>query len=165
MRKAFRDTSFKESRKNLDTEFTEIKTERGPISDRDCTDIFFTLLIVLAWVAMTLIGLVSLGVLHSTTINEGDPERLLRGVDYEGNICGVDGVVSHLSKKWEPNWNGITLSSNGDLVATELGICVSSCPNEGESRTDPYGEYGSWESLTDVCCLKIAAIFFALLFS
>ena len=150
MRKAFRDASFKESRKNLDAEFTEIKTDRGPTRERDCTDIFFTLLIVFGWIAMTIIGFVALGIIHSTKINEGDPERLLRGVDYEGHICGVDGVVSHLEKKWEPNWNYVTTSSNGDLVPSELGICVSSCPKEGESRTDPYGNYGSWESSTDV---------------
>lgn len=99
MRKAFRDTSFKVSKQNIDAEFTEMKTERGPVSERDCTDLFFTLLIFCGWIAMTVIGLVALGVIHSTTINKGDPERLLRGVDYEGNICGVDSVVSELGKK------------------------------------------------------------------
>lgn len=68
-------------------------------SDRDCTDIFFTLLIIFGWIAMTIIGLISLGVIHSTKINEGDPERLVRGVDYEGHICGVDSAVSDLGKK------------------------------------------------------------------
>lgn len=48
---------------------------------------------------MTIIGLISLGVIHSTKINEGDPERLVRGVDYEGHICGVDSAVSDLGKK------------------------------------------------------------------
>lgn len=149
MRKAFRDASFKQSRSQLDLEFTEIKEERGPSKDRDCTDIFFTILIIFGWIAMTVIGLIVLGPIHSTTINKGDPERLLRGVDYEGNICGVDNPVKDLGKKWEPNWNFITKSSTGDLVASELGICVSSCPESGETRSDPYGKYGNWTSSSD----------------
>jgi hypothetical protein len=90
MRKAFRDASFKESRKNLDAEFTEIKSERGPTKERDCTDIFFTLLIIVGWISMTVIGFVALGVIHSTKINEGDPERLLRGVDYVSTTHHLD---------------------------------------------------------------------------
>lgn len=43
----------------------------------------------------------------------------------------------------------MTLSTTGDYVPLQFGICVSSCPEEGESRSDPYGEYGSWESVVD----------------
>lgn len=60
--------------------------------------------------------------------------------------------------RWEPNSNYVTFSSNGDYVPSELGICVDSCPMAGESRTDPYGEYGSWESLTDVSAINFPVI-------
>lgn len=47
-------------------------------------------------------------------------------VDYKGNICGVDGKVKNYDKKWEPS------------ILNEFGICVKSCPSEGESRVDVY---------------------------
>jgi hypothetical protein len=48
-------------------------------------------------------------------------------MDYMGNLCGVDAQVKDLKYKWEPNYNGITMSSTGDFVPTALGICVDSC--------------------------------------
>jgi hypothetical protein len=58
---------------------------KGPGSDRKCTDVIFLLLIVLLWVCMTGVGCVAM--------QNGDIDRLLNGVDMEGNICGVDSDV------------------------------------------------------------------------
>ena len=48
-------------------------------------------------------------------------------MDYMGNLCGVDDPVTDLKYKWDPNYNYITMSSTGDFVPAELGICVDSC--------------------------------------
>jgi hypothetical protein len=72
------------------------------------------------------IGWAALGVIHSREIHKGDPERLLRGVDYKGHICGVDSPVKSLEKKW--------IYSSTSLA----GICVNSCPDTGDVRVDPY---------------------------
>jgi hypothetical protein len=72
------------------------------------------------------VGFAALGVIHSTKIHQGNPQRLLHGVDYKGHICGVDSPVQHLDKKWI--YNPPSLS----------GICVDDCPSLGDSRTDVY---------------------------
>lgn len=122
----------------------------GPEKKRHCTDCCCLLLLLLASAAMHAIGLAAIGAYESTYIDRGNPDRLLRGVDYKGNICGVDAEVKHLGKKWEPNSIYVNPDSNGVYVPSELGICVPDCPDEGDSYADPYGKYGEWESWTKV---------------
>lgn len=118
----------------------------GPIewSARRSTDILFLLLIITAWFTSLMVGFSSLGWIQTTYLSPGVPARLLRGVDYQGSICGDDNIVKNLPKKWLPNVSGTNKDSLGQLVPPGLGICVSSCPLKGESRSDPYGKYGSW---------------------
>lgn len=52
---------------------------------------------------------------------------LKSGMDYEGNLCGYDDPVKDLPYYWEPNYNGLTISSTGVYVPTEFGICVDTC--------------------------------------
>lgn len=123
-------------------------------------------------------------------ICSGNPQLLLHGVDYKGNICSVDGPVELLPYKIMPNQFGTTASSTGEfwllvaagcgevvctliylyccyssaiyhgstlmyqrffivigaIVPPLFGICVSSCPKQGDTVYDPYGitPYGSW---------------------
>eukprot|EP00602_Paraphysomonas_sp_CaronLab_P008850 CAMPEP_0185018998 /NCGR_PEP_ID=MMETSP1103-20130426/1632_1 /TAXON_ID=36769 /ORGANISM="Paraphysomonas bandaiensis, Strain Caron Lab Isolate" /LENGTH=580 /DNA_ID=CAMNT_0027549065 /DNA_START=258 /DNA_END=2000 /DNA_ORIENTATION=+ len=96
---------------------------------------------------MTIIGFIALGIIHSDKINEGNPERLLRGVDYKGKICGVDNPVKDLEKKWEPN--NILSPDYDPSYSEEYGFCVSSCPKEGETRVNPYDPSEEWDSPWD----------------
>ena len=116
----------------------------GPTKSRQCTYIMFLILFILMFVCMNGIGFAAVGLIPSPYIQTGSPLRLIRGVDYMGAVCGVDDIVKGLENKWEPNAFGINPNSNGLYVPTGLGICVSSCPAAGESRSDIYGEYGSW---------------------
>ncbi|CAM9992914.1 unnamed protein product, partial [Phaeothamnion confervicola] len=59
-------------------------------TDRKCTDVLFSVLIVGMWVAMTVVGIES--------VQEGDPEILINGVDYKGRICGKSSGVEDLTK-------------------------------------------------------------------
>lgn len=116
----------------------------GPVQARRCTDLIFLLLFLATFVCMNGIGFAATGIISSNYISEGDPVRLIRGVDYTGAVCGYDVAVKFLPQKWEPNALGFTPNDEGVLVPTGLGICVSTCPATGEVRTDPYGTYGSW---------------------
>jgi hypothetical protein len=87
-----------------------------------------------------------LGVIHSREIHKGDPERLLRGVDYKGHICGVDSPVQSLEKKWI--YSSTSLS----------GICVKTCPDTGDVRTDPYT--GDEYTADFDVCLQVMEILF-----
>lgn len=46
---------------------------------RRCTDFLFLLLLILAWLAMTGIGLASSGFIENESIKKGDPNRLVNG--------------------------------------------------------------------------------------
>lgn len=121
----------------------------GPVKKRRCTDFFWLLVLLACWAAMTGIGLATTGVVKSSHFNKGDPYRILRGIDYKGNLCGIDSPVDDLNNKYEPNNLGTNPSSTSDLVPLEFGICVNKCPKAGDTVDDPYGQYGSWVAPTD----------------
>ena len=47
--------------------------------DRRCTDVLFLLLLLVAWGAMTAIGLAAMGYASIAAVRKGHPERLLHG--------------------------------------------------------------------------------------
>jgi hypothetical protein len=118
----------------------------GPIGKRVCTDVLFLLLLVIVWTSMLAIGLAAVGLYDTPYVKRGDPYRLLKGTDYQGHLCGKGEPVTNFPNLWLPNRLGIIASSTGVYVPSDFGICVQSCPSSGESRSDPYGVYGSWES-------------------
>eukprot|EP01031_Cornospumella_fuschlensis_P029737 gene29737-35905_t len=124
--------------------FTKNDEDAYPVAKRRCTDVAFLLLIVATWICVTFIGLAAMGIIHSDVINKGNPKLLTHGVDYEGNICGVDSPVQHLPKKIFPNFDLTTVSSTGEYVPALFAVCVESCPSQGDTIEDPYGTYGSW---------------------
>jgi len=90
----------------------------GPTKNRRCTDVFCSLLLVIAWIAMTGIG--------AYAVTNGDYRFVLFPIDYDGNICGTD---------------------FGDIDMTDFeyfyfiniftgGVCVKECPSIEENLTD-----------------------------
>ena len=120
---------------------------------RKSTDILFAILLTCCWIAMTLIGLAALGYRIGGTeviqIQQGNPDLLIRGVDYEGNICGVSEIVKDNKYAWNPNLSGTNKDSTGVLVPIFFSVCVSSCPLSGDIVKNVYGTYGSWISSSD----------------
>ncbi|CAM9571680.1 unnamed protein product [Ectocarpus sp. 6 AP-2014] len=76
-------------------------------ADRRCTDVLFMLVLILAWLAMTYLGV--------DGISNGNPDLLLNGIDYDGRICGVDDGVKDKSKLYYIRFDG-------------TGVCVEECP-------------------------------------
>jgi hypothetical protein len=131
-----------------------------PKKKRYSTDVLFLLLLVVSYFTLNLIGLCATGKIDSEVIGKGNPQLLFHGVDYQGNICGVDPEVESLPKKWFPNPTGTNPDSDGTYVPIGLGICVRRCPDEGDDETDIYGEYGTWvaqENTADIIntCLPL----------
>lgn len=82
----------------------------GPTHTRSCTDVIFAGLIIIAWAAMTAIGI------NSWT--NGNVEYVINPMDYEGNICGT-------------NFGDMNMTDYPKLVYINSfggGVCVEECP-------------------------------------
>ncbi|CAM9698239.1 unnamed protein product [Ectocarpus sp. 4 AP-2014] len=80
----------------------------GPVRERKCTDIIFTLAIIIMWITMTAVGI--------SSVQQGDVRELLAPTDYEGNLCGFDDGYEDLGKLYYANNVG-------------SGVCVDTCPS------------------------------------
>ena len=81
----------------------------GPTSNRHCTDLLCTILIVLMWVSMTILGI--------QAIAGGDFRVILYPLDYDGNVCGTDfaqDMTAYPYFMYINNWGG--------------GVCIKECP-------------------------------------
>mmetsp|Transcript_17234 Transcript_17234/g.36441 ORF Transcript_17234/g.36441 Transcript_17234/m.36441 type:complete len:724 (+) Transcript_17234:658-2829(+) len=90
---------------------------------RYCTDVLFLLLLTAAWVAMTGVGLASTGIIKSDIINKGDPNRLINGMDYHGNLCGVTNYIT-------PDGVDTINLPKAYPMPSGFFVCVDSCPAE-----------------------------------
>jgi hypothetical protein len=59
-------------------EFTSIDFD-GPVKSRRCTDVCCLLLLLVAWGAMSFLGVTSFGLYNVDKLNEGDPALLFHG--------------------------------------------------------------------------------------
>ena len=84
--------------------------------ERGCTDIFFVLLLLGCWFAMTLLGFCAIGWIESDSIKAGNPNRLVRATDYLGQVCGVDDAVKDLDKAY--------------YFFTGAVVCINKCPTK-----------------------------------
>lgn len=81
---------------------------------RSCTDCLVLLLLGACWGAMTLLGFVALGWIEDERLPAGDPNRLLKPMDYDGRICGIDSEVSDKPYAY--------------YLLDTSAVCVESCP-------------------------------------
>lgn len=72
------------------TEYCKPQVQNG---DRKCTDVLFLLMLIAAWAAMTVLGLIVTGMIPHPGLEPGNPKRLINGIDYDGRICGVGSAV------------------------------------------------------------------------
>lgn len=91
-------------------------------SGRTCTDVLFLILLVCAWTAMTGVGLAATGLIKSEVIKKGDPRRLINGLDYHANICGVTNYQTPLGA------DVINLPKAYPLPSGYF-VCVERCPS------------------------------------
>lgn len=87
----------------------------GPTGQRQCTDIFCTVLLMATWIAMTALGLYAW--------RAGDYRIILHPMDYDGNICGIE-------------FNGVDMTDYPRIVYINSyggGVCVKECPSIPDS--------------------------------
>ncbi|KAL7539973.1 hypothetical protein ACHAXR_009764 [Thalassiosira sp. AJA248-18] len=90
---------------------------------RRCTDLLFLLLLICSWVAMTGVGMAATGVIPSEHIKKGDPRRLVNGMDYYGNLCGVTNYET-------PSGNDTINLPKAYPMPSGFAVCVEQCPKE-----------------------------------
>lgn len=90
---------------------TELKNKK-----RWCTDFLFLILIIAAWVAMTIVGFIACGVINDPRLPKGNPKKLVYPMDYLGNVCGVDTAVID--------------RSYGYYFPDGQVVCVKNCPSK-----------------------------------
>jgi len=95
------------------------------MKDRRCTDILFTILF-LAFVGVY-------GWVCNQGFTNGDPERLLSPVDFDGKLCGVD-YPEHPFLYFLINVDQKTIVT-GNVDIEYKAICVSECP--ATNTTEP----------------------------
>ncbi|CEO98960.1 Choline transporter-like protein [Plasmodiophora brassicae] len=96
-----------------DTPLFEIKKKRG------CTDVPFLLLFIAFWAVVVIM-------LQSASSMGADPKRLIRGVDWNGNICGVSPGYTDTPLA---AWPMIPVSPDLEKVK----VCVADC---SQTQTD-----------------------------
>ena len=74
---------------------------------------------------MICIGLFVTGYIDSEYLEKGDPNRLLNGMDYHGNICGV-------TKNINPNKKSDVDLPKAYYLPSGSAVCIESCPQESD---------------------------------
>ncbi len=107
----------------------------GPVNNRRCHDIFFSILFVAFWVGMFMIA--------GFAVKNGDVNRLRYGIDSDGNLCGVN------------NATGLDMSGSPSLYyfnptapTTTYKRCLSACPNNTGDVVCKYGVTASADPTT-----------------
>jgi choline transporter-like protein 2/4/5 len=97
------------------------------IDEREHTDVIFGFLLIVCWVAMTIIG--------AEAIRDGNPYILINGIDYKGRVCGVTDSVKDKPVYYPINTFG-------------LGVCLEGCPQATQNITD-FSKYICTDSVSN----------------
>ncbi|XP_068639857.1 choline transporter protein 1-like isoform X1 [Aristolochia californica] len=107
--------------------------------NRKCRDIVFLILFIAFWVAMI--------VNSSFAFNQGNPLRLMYGLDYKGNICGnkhADPDLRELEVRYWLNPNQVYQSGvkhSQFKLADARAICLIECPTPSEDSINWVCDY------------------------
>ena len=114
----------------------------GPCKKRRCTDCLCLLLLGTCWFVMTYIGLACIpgaGIDNAVCDEEtkGNPYRLINGMDYKGQICGINKDVKSKPKLY--------------YLQSGQGVCVKKCPKstDVESFICTYNAQDDLDAITD----------------
>jgi solute carrier family 44 (choline transporter-like protein), member 2/4/5 len=96
--------------------------------DRKCTDILWFALFLVFWVGMLVIGILG--------FQQGDPQKLIYGKNYEEKVCGSNGLGKyvHYPRINEDLFGLVTggeLPTNLDAIKF-YGVCMDACPKNGD---------------------------------
>ncbi|RHY61663.1 hypothetical protein DYB30_001469 [Aphanomyces astaci] len=99
----------------------------APTPMRKCRDVLCCVIFFVFWLGMAVLAVVG--------VANGTPERLLYGTDFNGTVCGT-GVFADSTFLYYPRINDdmMTQAAHGisPLDMKFYGLCVPSCPSQGE---------------------------------
>ncbi|CAM9104071.1 unnamed protein product, partial [Phaeothamnion confervicola] len=123
--------------------------------NRKCTDVLCLLLMVAAWGAMTIIGLIVTGVISNPNLEPGVPARLINGIDYQNRICGVDSGVKNLTVLYYlPSGDGVCIEDCPSQYNYTKFYCVESVmPTVYDSSTGTYDVVEGWAAVANGTCM------------
>ncbi|GLT83357.1 hypothetical protein SLE2022_016500 [Rubroshorea leprosula] len=107
--------------------------------NRKCRDVAFLVIFIAFWVAMI--------VNSSFGFNQGNPERLIYGLDYKGNVCGDKNAnpgLRQLELRYWLNPNQVYQSGLKDSqfkLANARSICLLDCPIPSEDSLNWVCDY------------------------
>lgn len=111
--------------------------------NRKCRDVAFLVVFIAFWVAMI--------VNSSFGFNQGNPLRLIYGLDYKGNVCGDKHAhpgLRQLELRYWLNPNQVYQSGLKDdqfKLADARSICLLDCPNPSEDSLNWVCDYPEGE--------------------
>lgn len=127
------DKKHPDNKKLSGDEWTDLKDKK-----RGCTDCLCLLLLIVAWIIMTIVGFIVCGVVSDSRLKTGNPYRLTNAVDYSGMICGYNKEVKHKKMAY--------------YMASGAVVCVSSCPSEIDYKA--FICYYDYQAAADASPLK-----------
>eukprot|EP01017_Pseudomicrothorax_dubius_P014196 TRINITY_DN165_c0_g1_i17.p1 TRINITY_DN165_c0_g1~~TRINITY_DN165_c0_g1_i17.p1 ORF type:complete len:497 (-),score=121.24 TRINITY_DN165_c0_g1_i17:32-1522(-) len=112
---------------NYQGEQVDPRLTNGPLPERSCTDLVCLFLFV--------IFLVAVGLMTGVAFKNGDPKRLLHGIDYAGFQCGLDPGY----EDYKLIYFGYPFPSDKGDYKTSLTqtVCVKSCPTFNQGQEPP----------------------------
>ncbi|KAH8055051.1 choline transmembrane transporter [Aureococcus anophagefferens] len=107
----------------------------GPLAHASgrCTDVLCLLILVAAWGGMTVLGFAVVGIWKNPRLPSGDPRRLVYGMDYLGDLCGVDGRTSYLKATAAYRLYDVRELPYAYYLPSGAVVCVESCPSADDA--------------------------------
>ncbi|KAH8098857.1 choline transmembrane transporter [Aureococcus anophagefferens] len=107
----------------------------GPLAHASgrCTDVLCLLILVAAWGGMTVLGFAVVGIWKNPRLPSGDPRRLVYGMDYLGDLCGVDGRTSYLKATAAYRLYDVRELPLAYYLPSGAVVCVESCPSADDA--------------------------------
>ncbi|PIA26901.1 hypothetical protein AQUCO_08600051v1 [Aquilegia coerulea] len=123
---------------------TQFGSTNGVINhNRKCRDVVFLIIFIAFWVSMI--------VNSSFGFNQGNPLRLIHGVDYKGNVCGNKHASPNLHEfglQYWPNPNQVYesgLKNSQFKLINARSICLKECPIPSDSSLNWVCDYPEGE--------------------
>ncbi|KAL5715548.1 Choline transporter protein 1 [Ranunculus cassubicifolius] len=111
--------------------------------NRKCRDVIFLIIFIAFWVSMI--------VNSSFAFNQGNPLRLVYGLDYKGNVCGNKHSNPNLRSLQLRYWVNPNQVYQTGLKKTQFNlndarsICLKGCPNPSDNTLDWVCDYPQGE--------------------
>lgn len=119
-------------------------------TQRSCTDIIFLVLFFVSWLALIVLLFAAA---HIQGNDQGNWQRVVKGVDYAGHICGISS--GYEDKKFaamaEYNFEMVLKDPDSLLEAFKIKHCVASCDETYNGKNKLFSDLYKSEAFLSYC--------------